>query len=132
MQEMRNYRLSVDKLDRFAAASNSLMSLTKAHPEMRAAMGDQSGVKTLDESVARLQSKFPEAAGAIQKSGLTVRDYLLTSVSLMTATMALGMKKQGQLKQAPLGVSPENLAFVEQNYEKVEKVMRTLSQANTQ
>jgi hypothetical protein len=46
--------------------------------------------------------------------------------TLMGATMAVGMKTQGQLKEIPPSVSPENAAFVEQNYDKINASMTKL------
>ena len=77
-----------------------------------------------------MESKSPAVAAAIQKAGMSVREYLLTSVTLMTARMVVGMKKQGQkLDQLPGTVSQENLAFVEQNYPKIEKLLNGLSRS---
>ncbi len=126
--EMRNYRLSMDKVDKFAAASQSLVALSKSNPAMRSAMQSGTGAKTLDEGAKVMESKYPEAAAAIQKAGMSVREFFLTSVTLMTTTLAVGLKKQGQtLDQLPGTVSPENLAFVEQNYPKIEKLLNGLS-----
>ena len=128
MVEMRNYRLSMAKVDKFAAASQSLMALSKSNPAMKTAMQGGMGAKTMDEGVKLMESKYPEAATAIQKSGLNVREYFLLSVTLMTTTMVAGMKKQGQkLDQLPSNVAPENVAFVEQNYTRIEKLLNGLN-----
>ena len=128
MLEMRNYRLSMDKVDKFAAASHSLMALSKSNPALKGSMRGGTGAKTMDEGAKLMESKYPEAAAAIQKSGMSVREFFLTSVTLMTTTMVAGMKKQGQkFDQLPATVSPENLAFVEQNYPKIEKLLNGLS-----
>ena len=131
MAEMRNYRLSMAKVDKFAAASQSLVALSKSNPAMKSAMQGGMGAKTMDEGVKLMESKYPEAAAAIQKSGLNVREYFLISVTLMTTTMVAGMKKQGQkMDQLPSTVSPENVAFVEQNYPRIEKLLNGLSGPN--
>lgn len=128
MVEMRNYRLSMQKIDKFGAASQKLVALSKSNPAMKSAMQGGTGAKNLDEGAKFLESKYPEAAEAIQKSGMSVREYFLTSVTLMTATMVAGMKRQGQaVNQLPSSVSAENLAFVEQNYPKIEKLLSGLS-----
>ncbi len=128
--EMRNFRLSMDKIDKFAAASQTLVALSKTNPAMKSSMEGGTGAKTVDEGAKQLQAKYPEAAAAIQKSGLSVRDYLMTSVTLMSTMMVAGMKKQGQkMDQLPGSVSPDNLAFVEQNYSKIEKLLSGLSRS---
>lgn len=93
-------------------------------------MQSGTGAKTLDDGAKVMESKYPEAAAAIQKAGMSVREFFLTSVTLMTTTLAVGLKKQGQkLDQLPGTVSPENLAFVEQNYPKIEKLLNGLSRS---
>lgn len=121
----------MDKVDKFAAASQSLMALSKSNPAMKADMQSGTGAKTMDEGAKLMESKYPEAAAAIRKSGMTVREYFLTSITLMTTAMVAGMKKQGQkLDQLPSTVSQENLSFVEQNYPKIEKLLSGLNRSN--
>ena len=128
MLEMRNYRLSMDKVDKFAAASQSLVALSKSNPAIRTAI--PGGAKNLDEGAKLMESQSPAVAAAIQKAGMSVREYLLTSITLLTTRMVVGMKKQGQkLDQLPGTVSPENVAFVEQNYPKIEKLLTGLSRS---
>ena len=131
MVEMRNYRLSMEKLNKFAAAAQSLTALSKSNPGMKSAMQGGLGAKTMDEGVKVMESKYPEAATAIQKSGMSVREFFLVSVTLMTTSMVVGMKKQGQaIDQLPATVSAENLAFVEQNSSKIEKLLNGLSSSS--
>lgn len=133
LQEIRNYRLSMDKVDRYAAASENLMALSKKDPAIKSAMGRDAGVKTIDDSAKLMESKYPAAASAIQKAGLSVREYLVMTMTLVTTTMVAGMKKQGQpMSHMPASVSPENLAFVEQNYPKIESLLKTISKSNEQ
>ncbi len=128
--EMRNFRLSMDKIDKFGAASQTLVALSKTNPAMKSSMEGGTGAKTVDEGAKQLQAKYPEAAAAIQKAGLSVHDYLMTSLTLMSTIMVAGMKRQGQkMDQLPGSVSPENLAFVEQNYPKLEKLLSGLSRS---
>lgn len=134
LQEIRNYRLSTDKLEKYVAASKRLITLAKTHPEIRSVTEIESIANKIDDTIALMESKFPQAANAIQISGLTVREYFLTGISLLATTIAVALKKQGQMKERKVAaaVSPENLAFVEQNYDKIEKMIRDLSQMNSE
>jgi hypothetical protein len=73
--------------------------------------------------------KYPEVTGAIESAGLTTRDYVVISGTLTGSIMAVDMKKQGQIKSYPTTLLPENLAFVEKNYEKLKSMMKTLQAA---
>lgn len=130
---MKNYRLSKDKLDKYEAASQNLMVLSKKDPSMKNAMSRDASAKTLDDSVKLMETKYPAAAAAIQKSGLSVHEYMIMTMALVTTTMAAGMKKSGQpLEHLPASVSPENLAFVEQNYPRIEKMLKSMTETSEQ
>jgi hypothetical protein len=40
--------------------------------------------------------------------------------------MAVDMRKQGQIKAYPTTILPENIAFVEKNYQKLKSMMKVL------
>lgn len=131
MQAMKGYRLSMDKVDKFGVASRNLIALAKTKPSMKADMQSNSGAKNIDDAARLLESKHPEAASVIQKAGLSVREYFEVSLTLAMTTMVAGMQRSGQpLKQLPANVSAENLAFVQQNYPKIEKMLKSLNQEN--
>src|SRR5205814_2926799 len=87
LQEIKNYRLSMDKVDKFGAASQSLRTLAKKDPSIKSAMSRDGGPKTIDEGAKRMESQYPAAAAAIQNTGLNVREYLLMTMTLVSTTM---------------------------------------------
>src|SRR5205823_13482177 len=58
LQEMKNYRLSMDKVDKFATASQNLQRLAKKDPSMKSAMSRDGGAKTIDEGAKRMESQY--------------------------------------------------------------------------
>lgn len=64
-------------------------------------------------SVEASITKHPAAVRALARAGLSARDYALTVVSLLQASMIEGFS-QGKLdmKALPRGVNPENILFV--------------------
>jgi hypothetical protein len=70
----------------------------------------------------------------LKKNGLTPREYVVGTKTLIQASMAVGLKKDGTYKEYPPEllkvVSPANLAFVEKHFDEVHKVLRGSSSSN--
>lgn len=67
------------------------------------------------QTLADMERKItamPHMPEALAKAGLTPREYAKFNLSLIQAGFLAGMKKAGQLRQAPPGVSMENVQFV--------------------
>jgi hypothetical protein len=120
-KELYDYTLTMDKVQKAAAATHALMELAKQHPELNSA-GDS---KSLDGTVQIIQ-RYPEAVAAISHAGLTPRDYVLCSLTTMQAAMAVGFKKAGTYKEYPAKllqlVSKANLDFTEQHWDEIQKL----------
>lgn len=125
-KEYRNYRLTMDNVTKFAEASKALVKLSHDNPSLEKSMESQADAKTIEEAV-RTTERFPAVTAAIKSAGLTPRDFVVMTGTLMGAEMAVGMKKQGQIKQYPPSVSPENTAFVEQNWDRVNAMMQAVA-----
>lgn len=66
----------------------------------------------------------------MHSSGLSTREYVLVSLAFLNDVMIVGMKKQGMIKEYPANaITPENAAFVEQNFDKLKQVSEKLSPA---
>lgn len=125
-KEYRNYRLTMENINKFVAASKALVKLSHDNPGLEKDMESQSDASTIDEAV-KTTEKYPAVTNAIKDAGLTTRDFVVMTGTLMSAQMAVGMKKQGQIKQYPPSVSPENAAFVEQNWDKLNAMMKSVA-----
>ena len=120
MAEVRAYQLSQEKIDQLAAANEALGRLTKADPALRRQMEDDDSDRTINQMVKNMETKYPRAVKAIQGAGLTVREFVVLELAFTNDLMMVGMKRQGMLKVYPAGaITAENIAFVEQNYEKL-------------
>jgi hypothetical protein len=128
-KEYRNYRLTMDNVNKFVAASKALVKLSHDNPALESQMESQQDATTIDQAV-RTTDKYPAVTAAIKSAGLTTRDFVVMTGTLMGAEMAVGMKKQGQIKQYPPSVSPENAAFVEQNWDKLNAMMKAVADSS--
>lgn len=125
-KELYNYTLTMDKLQKFAGSTKELQALAKQHPELN----NSEDSKTIDETVAKLQ-KYPEAVAVMKKNGLSPREYTVGFMTLVQASMAVGLKKSGTYKEYPPKmlqlVSKQNLDFVEQHWDDIQKLTRMAS-----
>ena len=127
-REVAAFRLDMAKVNRFAAASKSMVQYQKEHNEVKESEDSDQNPQTLDAMVRKMNT-HPAFVKIIQNAGMTPREYALTTLSLVTTGMAVSMKKQGALKEYPPSVSRENAAFVEQNYDKIEGLMKGLQES---
>lgn len=127
LAEIRNYRLTMPKIDKYAAVTDGMSSLLQAHPEMEKALesgNDSAEPKNIAETVTQFETKFPQGVALIKKQGMTTREYVVLSFALLNDVMIVGMKKGGQLKAyPPNSITPENSTFVEQKYDKLNKIL---------
>jgi hypothetical protein len=123
MKEIRDYRLTMDNIQKFVAAFK-VISKDEAVKKCEAAnkAGDAT---TLDLGQKQLDS-CPAAVADIASQGLKPREFLLLTANVMGDFIAVGMKRAGQIKEYPAAISPENAAFVEQNFDKLKSIIEPL------
>ena len=66
---------------------------------------------TISEMAAMIQ-KEPRLAGALQREGLTPREFSKFMLAMIQAGFAAGMQKAGLLKTTPEGTNPANIKWV--------------------
>ncbi len=128
-KEFYNYVLTMDKVQKLGTATKDLMQLQARYPEMQSGSSDYN----LDQITQQIQ-KHPDAVAILKKNGLTPREWVVGTRTLVQASMAVGLKKSGTYKEYPpemlKDVSPANLAFVEKHFDEVHKVLRGSSSSN--
>jgi hypothetical protein len=119
--EIRNYRLTMDKIQKASAATEAINKLLAAQPALKKQMDNENeNDKSLDQRAKDLDTKYPQCAAVIHSNGLATREYIVVTLAVVGDVMMVGMKKQGMLKEYPANsISPENAAFVEQNFDKI-------------
>ena len=66
---------------------------------------------TISEMAAMIQ-KEPRMSGALQREGLTPREFSKFMLAMIQAGFAAGMQKAGLLKTTPEGTNPANIKWV--------------------
>jgi hypothetical protein len=129
-QEITNFRLTTDNLAKYSATTEAVLKMMQADPNLKKQFPENQKNKTIAQAAESMEKNYPAVASAIRGAGMTPHDYLVMTGALIGSTMTVGMKKQGVLKEIPPSISPENAAFVEQNFDKVTTLMQKMQAAN--
>jgi hypothetical protein len=129
LKEVRGFRLTMDNLNKYDVAARAIAKVMKENPAIKEQMENESAEHpSIDSSVKTLE-KYPPIAEAIKNAGLSKRDYIVMTGTLMVTVLAVDMKRQGQIKAYPASISPENAKFVEQNFDKVAAIAQRAADA---
>ncbi len=123
------YRLSLDKMDKFMAATKRLQEAVQKSPTLKSqfdAVGAAAKDKSLSENIGRLEVSAPEFVKLLKEAGTTPRDFILTPFALFLARSVSAAKQGDPTVSPPPYVPAENLAFVEANRTRIDSDLRTL------
>ena len=138
MVEIREYKLTTDKIERLAHASEQLGALIKSDPGMKNALNpnnkdDSQKDMDLTQAATVLSVKYPKAAAVVVANGFTPREYFVALMAIFNDGLWVGMKKAGQVKEYdPHAINLQNAAFLEQNWEKLEPLLHKALPMNSQ
>jgi hypothetical protein len=127
--EVKNFVLTADKLDKYADAVKAIRKVQKDDPTLKKQMDDDNSKNpsnTIAGSVATIQ-KYPAITNALKSAGLPPRDFVVMTYTLINAAAEVQMKKAGTVQEHPDSALPENVAFVEKNYDRIKKIFNGAS-----
>jgi hypothetical protein len=127
--EVKNFVLTADKLDKYADAVKAIRKVQKDDPALKKQMDDDNSKNpsnTIAGSVATIE-KYPPVVNALKIAGLPPRDFVVMTYTLINSAAAVHMKKVGAIKEYPDSVLPDNAAFVEKNYDRISKIFNSAS-----
>lgn len=79
--------------------------------------------KSLSEMEARIR-KYPPLVQALQREGMTPREYATFWLAFVQAAFAHGFQKSGMLKELPAGVNADNVKFVAEHAAEIEALQK--------
>ena len=126
-KDVKNFVLTADKLDKYEAAVKAINKVQKDNPAIKKQMDDEDSRNpsiTVAGSVAMIEQYTP-IANAIKGAGLTPRDFVVMTYTLINAAAAVQMKKVGTIKEYPDTVLPENISLVDKNYDRIKKIFNS-------
>lgn len=119
--EVQRYTLTQAALTKYAQATRNLIALEGACED------EDTEPRSLDEMVAELEDT-PGAKDALQSAGMTMRDYVVFSLSLLqTGFAAFAASQPGAV--LPPGVSKANVDFINAHRTEIERLGEIGSQA---
>jgi hypothetical protein len=133
---LRNYTLTMPKVEAWATASIDFANAFKAMPESerarrKAEMEAQSNGKdaeSLADMAAQLE-RVPEIRRAYAKVGLTTREGVTLSLVLMQAVMFDQVAAMNPAAKVPYNMNPANVAFVKKNKAAITARMKAVEEA---
>jgi hypothetical protein len=117
---IHDYRLSLDKLERAAAAGDEILKLRATEPNLAKEIDDAfSQEPPLDEHARNIDSKFPQIAAILRAHGFTTREFLIIRFALVVDLYYVESKKEDGKPIDPENVLPANVALIEKNLERI-------------
>ena len=116
---IHDFKLDTSVTDRLVSAGKNVRELAEKDPSMEKANPMQ-GAKTMDESIQRIE-QHPQAVAAMKKAGVTPREFVVGTFTVMTATMWSQMRKNYPQAQPPAYVNPDNMKFIDDHPEVMQK-----------
>jgi hypothetical protein len=134
-KELFNYMLTLDKIHKLGDSMKDMEALEKSNPELSKSMNADDSEGNLDQLTQKIQ-KYPPVVAVLKKNGLAPREYIVMTMTLIQAGLAVGMKKAGTYQDYPPKmlelVSQVNLTFLEKNWDEVQKTVPALSAAGVE
>ncbi len=130
IQAMQNYKLTMGKVDQWAASNRAVGAYVKAHPDVKRPRNDAGDAKTFSEMEARARAEAPGFVKAIESTGMSFRDWWMVTGSLMSAYVAAQYQRPGMA--ASNKIPPENVEFVKANKEKLDALFAEFQKASAE
>ncbi|HEX8321340.1 hypothetical protein [Longimicrobium sp.] len=124
-EAISGYRLSMDKIRQMRQAGLNLAALQREHPELRGQM-QMEGPPDPNRMYERLNS-IPQARAAVERSGMSTRDYTIGMGALMQGVIVHQMRKRGM--NPPVQANEANVEFIAANET---EIMQLLTSAAAQ
>lgn len=128
LDEIRGYRLRMDKIRRFYDAGARLAAAARGMDSAQMKLdADDGSPQTVDAMAAQIE-RLPVARAAIEGAGLSAREYALISLSYMQAAMAGAVAEQQRMDDATaaekMKASADNIRFVREHKAELERLQR--------
>jgi hypothetical protein len=120
------YPLTMDKVQKKYEATIEITQISASDSGFHAQLEKIANQPTLDTQIRSIEA-LPQAAKIIQKHGLSVRDYALTTMALNTAMIPQAPEglRSKQIEPDPLQIaaSPEHVRFLQDHREEIHKML---------
>jgi len=120
VKAMVAYTLTSSNLDRYAEASSAMSALIAKDPGVLAKLkpSPTDAPNSIDETVAFTKRRCPECVATVEKA-MPYREYVLFQGGLMISYVSAIRPRH----TSPVHVTPENIKFVLENREKIDRIL---------
>lgn len=125
---LAHFRLTTDNLAKATQASRNIAQLGATDPRLLKRLDQESPLsdaQTLQQAADRLAG-IPQVRRAIQRAGLSPRDYILVSFTIADAAMANAYARAGRTQASPPAIAKDNLDFVAAHQPEVRQFMKAV------
>lgn len=127
--EVQNYEISMEKVRKTVDILRAVVSNAEAKTKLDRDFKELTKTKpkpTIDDVIA-LIDREPVSRNAIGKTGLTTRDYLLSSSAVSNAGLHMMLRGRGQGEAPPLTAAQKaNVALLEKNGAEWQKLQQEI------
>ena len=129
VEEARKVEAEMEALSRKDELSEleqkRMVELARRHQALEEAVENPLGgeSKSLSEMATRIE-KFPPLMEALQREGLTPREYAKFWLVYLQAAFAYGFQRSGMLKELPADVHPANVRFIGEHQAEIEAMQK--------
>ena len=125
LKEIRDYRLSMDIVERYIRA---VKTATTDPGAKKCFENNPPGNAPSLDAGEKIINACPPAVADLKTAGIKPREFLIVTAAVIGDFMFVAMKKAGTIKEYPSdSISPENAAFIEQNYDKLQTMLAPLT-----
>ena len=117
---IHDYRLSMSRLERAAAAGDEILKLRSTDPALAKQIDAAFIHETpLDDQARTIDSQLPQVATILRAHGFTTREFLIVRFALVMDVYYVDSKQEDGTAIDPEAVLPANVAFLEKNLAQV-------------
>lgn len=125
LKEVRDYRLDMVVIQRYIQALRNV----SGDPAARKCFGDYPpGIASTLNAGENLINACPSALAGLRTAGIKPREFFILTKALTEDYTTVLLKRNGIYKQYPDSISPENAAFIEQNFDTVGDLLAPMMQ----
>ncbi len=130
LPEVLNYTITMEKVDKWAAASRAVLPYQRTHLDEVKNKPDPpaSLPHTMDAMAKWTKANYPVHVRLVERAGMTFKEYLIMGVALPAALGVESAMERGAQIPPDMRVNPANVAFVKANKAKITAVFAEFQQ----
>jgi hypothetical protein len=128
--EIFNYTLTMDKVEKWAAANRAWIPYFRDHSDVIKKLPDPKPgqIKTMDEMVRWTKATAPEYVRIVEGAGIKLKEFLIMGIAIQSALAAVSMMERGVQPPPGTPINQANAAFAKANKAKLTAMFIELQQ----